>query len=519
MSLWRDIAGILAKEASYRAIKRAKASRRRGLRLGSGEFVKSNVLIILIGSFVSIMIGVPLLMSNPPVEAVLFIAGILGLIELFSGAFTMADTIHTIAVDKLLDPLARLPVSDRDIRRALLAIGLYWGGLGLPFFVIPAMAAAAWRFGRPLLLVWGAIEGIALFLLAIGIGYFFGSLAPKTTRSPLLRVISTISWLLFFGIGAMFPFMSRIFAGLQVQVNVPFLDLLPPFSFAAAGFGSISSALASLFFLFLSILVFKLGAGRLWRAASRGWTAPGPIVTPREWGLWRGPISPMLMKDLKLIFRNPRMLATTFYYVLIWPLIILFPIISGAREGGPLLEEALPAIALFIGSASGYAVEYMYVLEGEGAKILYLLPISKGRLVEYKAFAITMLSLPLAVTIAMTASWLWNPLIGLSAGVSYLLALTGSAIINSIILANQLPQEPSSWTMHTFSKGILLLVVLGEIVLSAILAGFAALPFLLNALGFKGPLALLPSPKVIAPLEAAILLASALGFNRRSLRL
>jgi len=61
--------------------------------------------------------------------------------------------------------------------------------------------------------------------------------------------------------------------------------------------------------------------------------------------------------------------------------------------------------------------------------------------------------------------------------------------------------------------------VLGEIVLSAILAGFAALPFLLNALGFKGPLALLPSPKVIAPLEAAILLASALGFNRRSLRL
>ncbi|HDM91980.1 MAG TPA: hypothetical protein ENG69_01135 [Candidatus Korarchaeota archaeon] len=514
MSLWRDIAGILAKEASYRAAKKAKASGRRRL-IGAGGFVKSNLLMLMVSVCVSMMIGMPLMVPNPPAEAVVPIAGILGLVELLLGAFTMAHSIHIIATDRLLEPLTSLPVSEKDVRRALLAVGLYWGGLGLPFLVIPAMAVAAWKLGKPLLLFWGVVEGVTLLLLATGLGYIAGSLAPKTTRNPLLRAVSTISWLLFFGMGMAFSFVSRISAGLHVSASL--LELLPPFSFAAAGFRSIASTLVSLSFLALSALTFKLGAGRLWRAASTGWSMPGPVVTPREWRLWRGPVPPPLTKDLKLMLRNPRMLAATFYYMLMGPLFFLFPILTGAKGGAPSLGEVLPSITLFIGGMGGWAVEYMYVVEGEGARLLYLLPVSRGRLVEWKASVTTMLGLPVGVAITLAAAWLWGPSIGISAGVTYVLALAGSTMINSLILANQLPREPSSWTQQTFSRGVMLLLFLAELALSAVLAGVSALPFLLNLLGFgAGPLSLLPGPKVIAPLEAAALLAAARVISRHS---
>ena len=69
------------------------------------------------------------------------------------GAFSTAASVNIIVSDRLLEPLTRLPIHESKMRKTLLLLALYWGGLALPFAVIPGTALAAFKLGKPALAV------------------------------------------------------------------------------------------------------------------------------------------------------------------------------------------------------------------------------------------------------------------------------------------------------------------------------------------------------------------------------
>ncbi len=473
MARWSEIAGILAKEASYRARRRAgvRGSRLAGL-VGRG-LVRSNLLGALLFTGMSLFFCIGAVFDQRFVVPML---GILGLVELLVGAFATASTVHVILTEGLLEPLSTLPVTESDIRLALLGVGVYWGGLSMVCAVVPGALLVAVKRGSWAVALWGALEAAALLLLAFGVGYLLGALSPKYTRSRISRVLQTVAWLLFFGFGLLFQLLPPQAAGFVGEVGAPrWLLLIPPFSFPAAAMGVRESALASLAFSALSVAVLRVGAGRLWTAASSGRFALPSSPPAGRWSLAVGRLQP-LKKDLRLLAMNPRMLASTVYYAVIGPALVVAPMLADVFTGNSGIGRFLPAIGLFFGGVGGAGVYYLYALDAEGARLLYHLPLTRGEVARQKALTLTVTVSPIVILVGVVGALSAGALTGLAAVLTYGVTLLGSAMLNSAILAKRLPREPSAWTQETFSKGTLGLLMLAEFVAFGAAAAAAVAP-------------------------------------------
>lgn len=476
MARWSEIAGILAKEASYRARRRAgvRGSRLAGL-VGRG-LVRSNVLGALLFTGMSLFFCIGAVFDQRLVVPML---GILGLVELLVGAFATASTVHVVLTEGLLEPLSILPVTESDIRLALLGVGVYWGGLSMICAVVPGALLVAVKRGAWAVALWGALEAVALLLLAFGVGYLLGALGPKYTRSRISRALQTVAWLLFFGFGLLFQLLPPQAAGFVGEVGVPrWLLLIPPFSFPAAAMGVRESALASLAFSALSVAVLRAGAGRMWIAASSGRFALPSSPPAGRWSLTVGRLQP-LKKDLRLLAMNPRMLASTVYYAVIGPALVVAPMLADVFTGNSGIGRFLPAIGLFFGGVGGAGVYYLYALDAEGARLLYHLPLTRGEVARQKALTLIVAVSPIVLLVGAVGALSGGMLTGLEAVLTYGLTLLGSAMLNSTILAKRLPREPSAWTQETFSKGTLGLLMLAEFVVFGAAAAAAVVPAVL----------------------------------------
>ncbi len=474
MAGWMEISRILAKEASYRARRRG-VRRTRLMSLVGGGLVRSNLLGALLFTGMSLFFSVGAVFDG---RLIVPMIGVLGLVELLVGAFATASTVHVILSEGLLEPLSTLPVTDSDVRTALLGVGIYWGGLSMLFAVLPGAALVAAKRGLWPLAAWASLEAGSLLLLAFGVGYLLGSLGPRYTRSRVSRALQTLAWLLFFGFGLLFQLLPQEAVGFSEEVGVPgWLLLIPPFSFPAAALGVGKAAVSSLASALLGAAVMRLGAGRLWRAASSGAFVLPTGAPARGWRITAGRLQ-FLRKDLKLLGMNPRMLASTVYYAVIGPALVLAPLLTEATAGG-LIGRFLPAIGLFFGGVGGAGVFYLYALDAEGARLLYLLPLSRGDVARQKAATLAVTVSLIVVAVGAAGAISAGPLLGLASTVTYALTLLGSAMINSAILARRLPREPSAWTQETFSRGTLGLLTLAEFVLFGFAAGLGVVPVLL----------------------------------------
>ncbi len=436
---WRKIAEVVAKEAAYRSRKEAGRSLR-FFKMSGGSMLKYNAFLLGIFVLMSSTVGLSAF-GGPEVAYPTLI--MLFVMEVLMGVLFMALNLQVLVSDKLLEPIFHLPVSESEVRRALLWVGVYWGGAALPFVLIPGAVIESYLLGDPMIVVGGVIGSLVALILSMSLGYLAGSLATRYTRSLKGRAISTLVWLLVLGIGfVMGPLMdavSKLYEGGASQ-----LYLVPPVSFVMM-FRSPEALSSSLLLILASYVLLRVGTSRFWRVATRG-EVPLP-KGPARWSLSFG-FTAALMREVKVATRTPRILASLIMYSFIFPLTFVFPFLS---EGLPQeFSGLLPPLALAVGGLGGFSILYLYIMEAAGAKALYSLPISRGKIALVKFYTFLTVNMPVALLIAAALA-IFVPA-GAVPALIYLAALSGSALLNSLIYALLLPEEPSHWSTETFGR-------------------------------------------------------------------
>jgi hypothetical protein len=372
---------------------------------------------------------------------------------------------NTILSEDLLKPISFMPVNEGDLRIALLLVGVYLGGGSVPFLVIPGVIVASLYFKMWGLIFWGLVEAFSVLLLAFGIGYIAGSLGGKYTRSMFSRGVQMAVWLVFLSLAGILQIAPQLFPRASLPREV--LDMLPPFSFGGAVLGLGTAVLSSVVFVVAGVTVFWYGASRLWRLAGSGLSS---VLVPQAGGrlhLRSGFFEPLL-KDLRLLARNPRMLAYVVYYMNVVPLMIVFSFMRG-----PKTALIIPSLSLFMAGFAGTGAGYFYVAEGEGSLLLYVLPVTRGWLARRKAAACLVFSLPTMAVIAILGYVFGEPSIAVVGVLIFLLGVIGSSLAFSFLAARGLPRSPAVWTNETLREGYVgaqmvgLLLVIGLFLVSA----------------------------------------------------
>jgi hypothetical protein len=188
---------------------------------------------------------------------------------------------------------------------------------------------------------------------------------------------------------------------------------------------------------------------------------------------------------MKLLVRSPQRLATFIVYPVIFVLPLLFSLYQ--LQGSPptitsFILRLVSAIIPSMGTLLGLLAEQFFFVEGEGARDLYRLPLTKRRLALSKALSTFLALLPVGLVVCVTVSYVW----GISQGVIILLLLeiniASSLIIGSAATVSSLPKESSDWSERSIGLGqraIRVLLFIGSIVL----AGFFAIIAIITPVG------------------------------------
>ncbi|MCS7103760.1 MAG: hypothetical protein NZ992_07785, partial [Candidatus Korarchaeum sp.] len=367
MTSWRKIAEVIAREANYRAGKEMGGRRNLNL-MTAGSALRYNLFLMLILTMISILTGLSALSGR---EEALFTIIVLFLVEVMLGMLSMALNLQTIISDELLHPLQHFPIEEGELRKALSLLGIYWGGLALPFAMIPAGLVFSVLHGDLSFLLGFSSASICAMLLSIALGYLAGSVGGRYTRSLSRRAFSTVIWVILLGAGLM---MNPVLSGFSEflgssEGTLGMLTALPPISFLHIA-GDPLSFVSSILSMILSLALLRIGTSRFWRIASSPEVASVRIAS---WSISFG-IRASLVRELKLSFRNPRMFASILVYSFLFPLFLIFPMLTNLQE----LEEfrgVLSLIPLILGGLQGsFAPYYLYIVEAAGAKALYNLP-------------------------------------------------------------------------------------------------------------------------------------------------
>ncbi len=446
--VWKKLAEIIAREASYRSAK--ERGKRSFFRLTKGSMLKYNALLIVIFTFISVSMGFGAFAGK---ELSIIMLMMLSLMEIMMGILIMALNTQVLISDKLLDPMFRLPVSEDDIRRSLSWVGMYWGEAALPFVLIPAGLIMSLILCDVIFFLSSLLMALMGLLISLGLGYLVGSLASRYTRSLKGRAISTLVWVLALGIGFLIgPVSSIVEESLSAGIGI--INWIPPVSFIFM-FQDPVALVTSSASLLLSYLLLKYGTNKFWNAATRG-EVPLP-KSPVKWSIRYGLVAAVL-REIKIAVRTPRILASVIIYSIFLPLSILFPSLSTNLPAE--FKEYIPILALAVGGLEGFSLLYLYIMEAAGAKSLYSLPLRRSDIAILKFLAFSTVNAPLIL--AMSAAMLLFPGAGILPFLVYIGSFMGSSLMNSLMYANMLPEEPSHWSSETFGRNIIGALMIGE---------------------------------------------------------
>lgn len=449
---WRKVAEVVAREAAYRSAKERGRSLR-FFRLSKGSMVRYNIFLIVVFTFISVTVGLSAFAGE---EMALTMLVMLFIMEIMMGVLIMALNLQVLISNKLLEPMFHLPLGEDEIRKALSWVGIYWGGASLPFVVVPAGAISSYITGDISLLVTSILIAAVGLLLSLGIGYLVGSLAPRYTRSVKGRAISTLTWILVLGVGfLMGPITSTVGKALE-KGGQALPKWIPPISFAFMSQDAMA-LVSSITTLILSYALLRYGTNKFWSAATRG--EVHIPKGPAKWSISYG-LTAAIMRELKIATRTPRILASIIIYSVVFPFSLIFPWMSISKIP-PGFGEHLPALVLAVGGLGGFSLFYLYIMEAAGAGSLYALPLRRSDVARLKFMTFVLVNLPLMAVVS-AAILLLSSLRGLLALVVYLATFTGSALMNSLIYANLLPDQPSHWSTETFGRAMIGVIFMAE---------------------------------------------------------
>ena len=496
--LWIALASVMAREVSYRS-RRRKERRASSVTSLLGGTLRSNLLSAVFFSTLSLLLSAALALdpSSKPLFCVIF--STLFFAEFLLSCLMSGTVSFMVVSDRLLDPVSRLPIPEGEIRKALFALVMYLGGASLLMLVIPASVVGALVASAPLLIPSCALMALAVLAFSQGIGLAVGALAVRMEKSRLGRAILTIGWILFLGLNLILNFLP------VEAVGPPPLGQLPPLSAVSLGLGELglTQIAATSAALLVSALSFSLGAGFFWRAAV-GWAPAARISAARPWSV-RTAVHPWISKDLKLLSRRPKLLAGVIYVVAVLPLAVLAPPIPAFSEDPEFLAAILPGLAMWLGSLAGFAVSNFYYVEGEGARMLYMLPIDRKTLCRVKLTSAMAVVAPASLGVGIL-SLLASPRSAVSSVASYLLSSLASASIASIIHAVGAPREPTFWSEASFGRWRIAVSTLLAFLLSTFLSAASVARDLLG-------LRWLPSSAVLAPALSAVYALASLSLS------
>ena len=522
MRLWIKVASILAKEAIYRFTKE-----RRGAKIFTNPLA-TNLIALLIYTFLSLAtsfytVYTGAYLYNP--DQVAAINTMLIAVALFVSILIMMYNLHILVTDRLIDQLTYLPISTSDMKKALLTLNMYWGIFTIPFLFIPG-AILHTIYSKNVAYLIAAIEtSIFTTLATLILGFLAASFSPRVTRSPYIRLASTILWLIFMGLGIFVSGLGKYIFENNIEVGITpsetWIRAIPPFSLTYQIYGDIAAIYTSMIVIIALIPLLNASINRFWGSIFR---TPKimPIYETGKVTLKRPRIPIWLYIDIKALARHPRFLASTIY-ILGFP--ILMPLFIGFTTR-MIISEIIPSFTMAMGAFSGVLVTNLFVIEGDGAKLLYLLPITRKDVVLNKSvntlFLSGVASIGLVIFISIITE-LGLPYLILTAFI-YMMSAFSSSLFISIAYIDHIPDKPSPWTQYTFSGLDINIKIMGLMMIYTILAGGIAIPQLLKIFvdnGFirlKIPSILIhplfPYASAIAILTILTLIGYALAFRR-----
>jgi len=482
------IAKLLAKEAAYRFSKH-----KRGIKILSNPTLTNILALVFFTIFsvgsatLNILIDKHLSTPTPLVATTVVQVAI----AIFSTIFLMAYNLHIIVTDKLIDTFIPMPIETKDFKYALILLNMYWGVYAEPFLFIPGSLIYLYYTGKAEFLLIAIELSIFTILLTLTFGFLAGSVSPRTLKNPVIRVLATFIWIIFMGIGFIISGASRFLEIYLTGAQLTFLDThilryLPPLSMIYQIYDTPIAIITSLLSIILLLPIMNLSIDKYWTSLFKTQPAkPKHMIKVKSINYKMPTISAWIYKDLKTLARKPRFLASTIY-LLLFPMIM--PLLIGYTSVTLIMRNLAPLFILSLGAFSGGIISTFYIIEGEGARLLYTLPITKKDFIYKKSMTVLYLSIIASTPIAIYAYALWQIPIHLILllCITYILSTYSSSILIANIHTDYIPEEPSPWTQYTFSGLGISLKIFGVIALYIVLSGVAAIPHFLNILSQFG---------------------------------
>lgn len=467
----RGLAKLLVREAAYRGFRGSQAAPflPSARHTGSGirvSVISANIIGGFLFSLLSLaMAGAAYTTSSQYGSWVAFSTSLTFLTGFALAMAVMQASTFTSSVirEGLIDLLRLLPLNDKDITKIYVyALTLYWGGLAVAFLFIPFLGAEAYLvitgYLSPAHLLIASFAAATTLVFAYSAGLALGAQSYIGRKGTIMRAASVAGWvltlLLFF-----LTYYSYSVALTMTESLAPFLAtwgyLIPFVGLAFAD--TVLKALISLALTLGLLLPTTRAAVSRISAILRG-AETAPALTSGHGSpeaVVRGKLTALIVKDLKLLSREPRLLANAIMMTALPVLMMVVFSITG-KDSGLVSSTTSPAIAALLGVFSSLATDTLYFVESSGAIALHYLPVTRAEIATSKALSSLIITLPAvsAVTVAISAYSGTPPHIilantSLAAGMA-----AGFALINSAIMASWVPKEPTEWGEQLFIRDL-----------------------------------------------------------------
>ena len=459
--LYRETAYLMIK--STRPVMSPKDAISKSKRMWTVNILIATVMAFIFSLFLIIVFYIPMPEStNVDIETLLRSTTLsyVGCIFLFSFMFS-TTTSWVLQEYDLVEPIKPLPLSEDDMRILILLSALIGS---IPILIIPLIYSIglAIRFNSIAVLIIALLYGILTFLLATGISLILTShigakrFAGSSLRINILRALNTLIYVLSMSLIYIFwNFLSRVniilkhltSIGSGLEYLAESLLFIYPLS---ACEGIVSGAtgdkmplhhfVLSMVYLYLAYRVFKIGSRRYWRVLLRPEYIGVELVKPIK-GISRWTLDPkigLMIKDLKMIYRNPRS-----GYLFFFPLIYSIYLLISFRE---LVEDPTFLVIysvityLILGFLVSYVPYQLLLAEGDNLWLLFASGIRKRDIAIGKSLPVVLQS-----SIVLTLySYILSPM-GVPATVSFIFAgtfyCTATAIMVSTIWTRTIGPE------------------------------------------------------------------------------
>ena len=464
---------VLAREILYRARKSWSKKGIIAYKRAELSVIRSNALQVILYGLFSCFLALLVLVSRPEeVDKAFIAASILTiLLTVFLLIIESASFTAVFASEGLLQILRSLPISRHEATCAYIeALFLYWGGLSALTPVALVLLAALIRTLSgalsPLHFVTLLVACLLCAMTSASVGVALGTYSSSVKCSPLMRTLSVFAWLALFLIWIGWQFaMGAIISTIREEQSLsPWLALIPFLGMLFVHVNPVRSIVSLALSIYFAFAAFRFAVNRF-SLIEHVRTFPS---TPPKWrGLTlRSPLWGYAVKDLKLLIREPRRLALVIYTLAILPFFFAWPFHSFLDPWD---------IAILAGSIAGMvgaeAILHLYFVEGKGAQLLYVLPLTRKRIALAKTLAAQVFVVASSLTVAVITfaftrhlqASIYALLLGATIGI------LGSLITSSAV-ARALPEAPSEWSEESLGGLRHSLVILGLVAMLLVLA-------------------------------------------------